>query len=300
MKGAQIKTDKPAGFILRVDDEDGSRTVITEDDEETGLAVGEYGVMPGDQLMVRIAKKLGVDAEAVFDNVPTGEVVNAWVQDAKDNWSPGTAKQYKAVVERFARVLERKMPTEPEPLREYINRFKCEQTRKNVYRVLNVLYEWTSQHYAIPNVLKGVKCPKVDDESNVVSLTLEESGALFGVCGTLNEKGIIGLCLGQGFRINEALSLNVEDVLDGILMVTRKGKRGKKHPVPLHSKLRPVIHQLCKDKLAGEPVFVSQKGARLSYDAATGNRRNTGLIWKLFGRAGVQGRPNAHRLRHTF
>jgi integrase len=290
-------------------DEDASRRVnkqMKKEHEELvkrgeaiqeALDLGEplpHGYVTEGQLLAQIARKLGVGVESVLDHKPTLEIIVAWEEANKNKWSVKTKRQYGYQSRKFARAFET-LPTEPEPVRAYVDEIESPQMQKNVYRILNALYVYASSHYAIPNVMKDIKCPQVDDEDTAIPLKLTEAKAFFDACETLNEKGLAGLYLGQGFRQNEALSLDVEHVLDGILMVKRKGREKKKRlPTPLHSKLAPVIHELCKGKSEGEPLFMSQRKKRLSAE------QTNNIIRKLYIKAGI-GEPRiAHRLRHSF
>ena len=147
-----------------------------------------------------------------------------------------------------------------------------------------------------------------DDEIRRIMDAAAELPSINGIraltCSTL-----FGLIAVTGMRINEALSLDVNDVdLENGVITLRRGKLGKARLLPLSDS---TVFQLAayakeRDRLLGarpEPFFVSDAGKRFS---AGGAQYNFAAICQTIGLRPAQkyrrhGRgPRIHDLRHTF
>ena len=116
---------------------------------------------------------------------------------------------------------------------------------------------------------------------------------------------LLGLLAVTGLRIDEALSLDLSDLmLDDELLVVRKGKFGKDRLLPLADSTGQALHRYLTHRLdfglqaSTDPFFISGWGRRLSYSSAA-------KTFKTLLRQCRIGDPRArpprlHDLRHTF
>jgi len=123
-------------------------------------------------------------------------------------------------------------------------------------------------------------------------------------CSTL-----FGLIAVTGFRVSEALSLDVADVdLEAGLVTLRRGKLGKARLLPISGSttVRLVAYAKERDRLLGappKPFFVSDHGERVT---DCGARYNFAAVCQAIGlrpteKFGRHGHgPRIHDLRHTF
>lgn len=139
----------------------------------------------------------------------------------------------------------------------------------------------------------------------------EEISQLIEECHKLEPEGslrphtyatIFSLLVSTGIRISEALSLQMDDMIENYLVI-RKTKFKKSRIVPLHKTTvkgmnRYLIH---RQKVGGcvNNIFISVRGTPLSYDTFHDMFRK--LICKIgIDKATGRDRPRIHDLRHRF
>jgi integrase/recombinase XerD len=124
----------------------------------------------------------------------------------------------------------------------------------------------------------------------------------------VRDRALLELLYACGLRVSEALNLDMEDLSLGeaTVRVIGKGDRERRLPVGdvavnalgrYFAEVRPQLLAATKSKSMakrGGPVFVSQRGERLSRMAAWRTIRNAALV------GGVHGHVTPHTLRHSF
>jgi len=124
----------------------------------------------------------------------------------------------------------------------------------------------------------------------------------------VRDRALLELLYACGLRVSEALNLDMEDLSldEASVRVIGKGDRERRLPVGdvavsalgrYLTDVRPQLLAATKSKTVakrGGPVFVSQRGERLSRMAAWRTIRNAALV------GGVHGHVTPHTLRHSF
>jgi integrase len=113
---------------------------------------------------------------------------------------------------------------------------------------------------------------------------------------------LYGLLFVTGMRINEALSLNIEDIdLSTGLITIHHGKFGKNRVLPIQASTAAAVEQHIKNRRSSveksltDAVFVSVRGRRLRHTAAYTT------LFALSQSAGLKDPlPRPHDLRHSF
>jgi len=114
------------------------------------------------------------------------------------------------------------------------------------------------------------------------------------------DRAVLMLLYGSGLRISEALGLNRRDIpVEGAVDVLRiKGKGGKERVVPLLPQVAVAVRDyLCALPIgggAGDPLFVGERGSRLS------PRMIQRALENLRLRLGLPDTASPHALRHSF
>jgi len=124
----------------------------------------------------------------------------------------------------------------------------------------------------------------------------------------VRDRALLELLYACGLRVSEALNLDMEDLSldEASVRVIGKGDRERRLPVGdvavtalgrYFDDVRPQLLAATKSKSVakrGGPVFVSQRGERLSRMAAWRTIRSAALV------GGVHGHVTPHTLRHSF
>jgi integrase/recombinase XerC/integrase/recombinase XerD len=167
-------------------------------------------------------------------------------------------------------------------------------------------YEWTEANKFYPNVAKGIKTPKRNQQFRKQPLTTDQATKLLHYLqeGELRDFAIINLLLRTGLRTIETIRADIEDITfkgsQRVLLVHGKGRDEKDNFVLLTDKAYQPIEKYLSTRTApaSEPLFISDsnnnRGERLStrtisYIAKEGLKA-IGLKEKAF---------TAHSLRHT-
>ncbi|MGX5680615.1 site-specific tyrosine recombinase XerD [Schumannella luteola] len=144
----------------------------------------------------------------------------------------------------------------------------------------------------------GLRLPK--------ALTIEQVEAVLGATDgddiqSLRDKALLELLYATGARVSEAVSLNVDDVIEGDV-VRLFGKGGKQRIVPVGSFARAALDAylvrarpaLSVRGTATPALFLGMRGARVS-------RQNAWLIIRSAAeRAGLEVEISPHTFRHSF
>lgn len=166
-------------------------------------------------------------------------------------------------------------------------------------------YRYLARHHNIDNdaihTLQGPKVPHKVPRP----LSVEGAKTMLETIGdftendwiSLRDSAVISLLYGCGLRINEALSLNVEDRPSGDTMRIT-GKRNKERIVPILPVVREAINAYISacpyDLTPGTALFRGAKGGRL-------NARMIQLaMQKVRSAFGLADNATPHALRHSF
>ena len=166
-------------------------------------------------------------------------------------------------------------------------------------RAINAFLRWLHEegHSAAP-----VRIPRMKEEQKVIAtLRAEQVRRLLeyrpkGLNST-RAWTLATLVLDTGMRLNEALSLRVENLdFDNLLITVRDGKGGKQRIVPMSIQLRKILYTYTQRHVSfGGLVFYAGDGVKVLQNNI---RRDFGAItWRL-KISGVKG--GFHVLRHTF
>ncbi len=156
-------------------------------------------------------------------------------------------------------------------------------------------------HNAAINTLRSPKRPhKIPRALNTdhTQTLIEEAGALeIKDWMALRNTALFMLLYGCGLRINEALSLNMEDLPhNGFLRVSGKGNKQRQIPILkiVEDTLQSYISAAPYPKTPESPIFVGARGARLNQGIAQKAMRD------LRGILGLPANATPHALRHSF
>lgn len=187
---------------------------------------------------------------------------------------------------------------------------------------VRLFYEWAEGHKLYPNIARGIRAPRRQDEIRKNPLTKEQTTDL--IChfeakatGTSNPEAIeplniiakrdfalVNLILRAGMRTIEASRLNIDDIYYAnghrVMAIRGKGYEGVSRIIRLSDKAYKPIQEYLKYRGATSgPVFVSTS------NNSTGGRLNTrtisGICKKGMQDIGIDDRKyTAHSFRHTF
>lgn len=108
------------------------------------------------------------------------------------------------------------------------------------------------------------------------------------------DRAIVAVFLYAGLRANELRMLDVEDLdFEAETIHVRHAKRDKERVIPLHHKAKAALLEHLAARDSG-PVFLSNRGQRISYD------RLHSLMVGLGRQAGLRKRSRPHVARHSF
>lgn len=125
-------------------------------------------------------------------------------------------------------------------------------------------------------------------------LTDRERERLLDLEMSPRDRAIVSVFLFAGLRANELRMLDVNDLdFDADTIHVRHAKRDKERVIPLHREAKVALLDHLGDRRAG-PVFLSNRGRRISYD------RLHSLMVSLGQRAGLRKRSRPHVARHSF
>jgi len=191
-----------------------------------------------------------------------------------------------------------------EEIKEYLDALKNQRggkispaTHNRHFGTLNNLFEWLLRQGEIgANPMKKLERKRVD-ERLPRPMTREQIETFFSRVKDLRERALFSLLYLSGLRIDEALSLDVEEVnfADGTFRVLGKG--GYERVGYISEETRPLLRRYLRSRgnPKSGPLFASRQG-RLSYHTVR-------ILFKRYteGLTVSDGRPlTMHQLRHTF
>ena len=172
---------------------------------------------------------------------------------------------------------------------------------------LRKFYEWTEAEKYYPNVAKGIKLPRRNQQFKKQPLTPGQATQLlqFYQARALRDYAIVNLLLRTGLRTVEVIRANVDDITykgdKRVLMVMGKGRDEKDNFVEITDKTYGPIREYLASRTnlkGSEPLFTSQSRNSM------GERLTTRSI-SFIAKEGLKGiglderSYTAHSLRHT-
>lgn len=127
-----------------------------------------------------------------------------------------------------------------------------------------------------------------------VWLTKTEISKLLNLDLSLRDRAIISVFLFSGLRANELRMLDVDHLdFEAAILHVKHAKRDKERIIPIHPEAGACLESHLAGKQYG-PVFLSNRGTRISYD------RLHSLVVGLGVKAGLRKQIRPHVLRHSF
>ena len=220
--------------------------------------------------------------------------------------TPNTRKTYKSNLRRFRRAYGNHpvQKVDGDLMKLYLDGLRSAQgdvlapsTYNRHFNTLRTFFNWVAQFHKLKrgSPMQGLEPKRLPDRLPR-DLTISVQERIFRRITSLRDRALFTLLLEAGLRINEALSLDIEDLKLGEGRIRVLGKGGtEREAYPSKEAIR-YVKRYVKERgrpLSG-PLFVSRQG-RLSYDMA----------YRLFRRYtdGItdQGKPlSIHQLRHTY
>ncbi len=124
----------------------------------------------------------------------------------------------------------------------------------------------------------------------------KEKIALMKKILSTNQRNLLLFDLGinSGLRVSDILSLNICDVKNKSYIELREQKTNKFKRFPINKQIQNEINDYIKDKNTDEPLFLSQKGNRLS------RVQTYKILNRAAKKAEINVRIGTHSLRKTF
>ncbi|MGH1457029.1 MAG: tyrosine recombinase XerC [Alphaproteobacteria bacterium] len=235
------------------------------------------------------------------------------------NMSPHTLRAYHADISHFITFLHDHLARQPSlndlseisirDFRGWMSRKAMDGTSNasrarslsGIKNFLTWLDKQGIMHNAAINTLRSPKLPhKIPRALNTehTQTLIEEAGALeIKDWMSLRNTALFMLLYGCGLRINEALSLNIEDFpRDGFLRVIGKGNKQRQIPVLkiVENTLQKYLDIYPYPKSIECPLFIGARGARLNQGIAQKSMRD------IRGILGLPANATPHALRHSF
>ncbi|MBU0579326.1 site-specific integrase [Patescibacteria group bacterium] len=211
------------------------------------------------------------------------------------NYSPKTIKAYSSVIQDLYKSCK-KLPRdlETEEIKAYLfskqEQGLSSQTISLYANAINFLYTqlYNKQDY------EKLRHPKRSKKLPVI-LSRGEIDLIVGQANNSKHKTMLNLAYASGLRVGEVVNLRVEDVDFERGSIHIKQAKGKKDRISiLPKKLIAVLRQQVAGKVAGDYVFESERGGKLS--TATPQK----IFQKCLKKATIKKPASFHSLRHSF
>lgn len=209
------------------------------------------------------------------------------------NLRPRTIRWYQKNLDRFVSFYPDELPTEPEPIEEFLVKVvsdEKDESRHAHYRTLRALYHFICKRHRLPNPMDFVNPPRRRKKVRP-TLTALEMMRILDRAQTLRDRAILSLFIDCGARCGEAGSLRRQNIFDDQIKVD--GKAGQRE-IPISDETRRLLLALVASNGDSEFVFCGQRGPL-----------STSGIYQLVKRhmrkAGITGpKLGPHRIRHAF
>jgi integrase/recombinase XerC len=120
----------------------------------------------------------------------------------------------------------------------------------------------------------------------------------------LRDKAIVELFYSSGIRLNELTTMDMQDIDFHQFLIKVKGKGRKERIIPVGEEALSALKEYFEKRIgflkendkyyAGEPVFISKKGNRLT------SRTIARIVVKVAQAHGIKKKISPHMLRHSF
>jgi len=229
---------------------------------------------------------------------------------AEQDASVTTIRTYRSVFATFSPWFQQRFGQEPTPgavtesaIRAWRDQLQAEgKAVATIQRHLSVLRSYLiAAGRPVPFVEAPTEVPRgprsLDkaDVARIVHAAERERSEGGRRATDLRDEALVKLMVETGLRVAEAVGLDVAEVDVGQRhgWLTVRGKGNKTRRVPISSRARPALMAYLQTRTDNHPpLFVSQKGNRLSVRAA----------WAVIKRVAADARVGAtpHQLRHSF
>jgi len=223
--------------------------------------------------------------------ISTIEVIEKFIASKRLSVTPTSLGSYRGALRAFARHYP-VLPTEPEPIEEYLGRYSSDNTgARSVYGVLHVMYDFAEKRLSLPNPMAKIDKPRGKPKPPQ-HLSFNQAKALLGAIRDDRERGLVYCLFGLGLRLKETRLLTVADIGEDIIQI--RGKE-RDEPIPLLTEIRETLLKLADGKQPQAPIFRGRQGQGPLSDSQIQN-----IIKDLFVRAEIKGvRASPHTLRHS-
>jgi len=139
----------------------------------------------------------------------------------------------------------------------------------------------------------------------IVVLTKEEINRLYQQCDDsllgIRDRALLAVFYGCGVRRNEAVNIEIKDVLaDRNLLYIRKGKGYKERYVPMVGKVR---NDIINYVTTARPMMMGKEVHEVFFIGITGNPLGASSLYerfkKLLRKSGIEKKAGLHTLRHS-
>ena len=209
------------------------------------------------------------------------------------NRRPATLKWYGKNLDRFAAFYPHELPTEPEPIEEFLANVvsdEKDEARHGYYRTLKALYRFTCKRQRLPNPMDFIDSPTRRKKIQP-TLTSEELLLLLRQVQSLRDRAILCLLIDSGARCGELASLRRHNIFENSIEVD--GKTGERE-IPISEETRRLLTALVACDGHSEFVFHGERGPM----STSGIYH---LVQRYMRQAGISGpKMGPHRIRHAF
>jgi len=209
------------------------------------------------------------------------------------NLRPTTIRWYQKNLDRFVSFYPDELPTEPEPIEEFLIKVvsdEKDEARHAHYRTLRALYHFICRRYRLRNPMDFVDPPRRRKKVRP-TLTSSEMMQLLFHAQISSDRAILSLFIDCGARCGEAASLRKQDIFEDYIRV--EGKSGQRE-IPISDETRRLLFALVADDDNTEFVFRGERGPLTPSGVYQ-------LVKRYKRKAGVTGsKLGQHRIRHAF
>lgn len=218
-----------------------------------------------------------------------------WLNESRDAWN--VAYLGRRDLDEYARFLDGYREQRQGPNRT--GRPYSPATKARKLAAVSSFYEYAlDEGRLVVSPVARVKRPRAPRKSTRDSLSKEQARTLVEVAlnAPANRRAVVGLCLGLGLRISEALTVTAENLgsRDGHRVVNVLGKGDKVRTVPLSPLAYRLLEPALKAATADDGLIVRTD------DGQPVNRKQASKWLETLGRrAGLEFRLVPHALRHS-
>ena len=211
------------------------------------------------------------------------------------NYSGKTIKAYSAVYKDIYKKFKRPLRdiTEDE-LKEYLyQRVKAGLASQSIALAANAINFLYTKLYKRQD-FKKLSHPRKTHTLPTV-LTKNEVELILEQTKNLKHRVMLGIAYGAGLRVSEVINLRVRDIdIRELTIIVRQGKGKKDRLTVLSPRLIINLQQFINGKNAGQYVFESERGGKLT--ATTAQK----VFQQCLKKSGILKPATFHSLRHSF